>query len=528
MRKLLIRAYISPLDKFMTQDIILRDRIGTNSGNMLYAFSVMRTLMTEDTEIDIDNYYAERGLYTNEDIDRINSEYDAYVLPLADAFRSDFRMQLKDLTNFIKKLKIPVYLIGMGARLVNQDPNSEYDYDKEAYEFIKAVLDKTTIIGVRGGLTAGYYKKLGFKEEQDFTVIGCPSLFTYGKHLTQKPFELKPDSRISVNYSSWTPMFVVLSSWDVIERYPNSLFVGQNNTELESLYFGIDNPDFAAKRARVHEYLTTNPNPEFSIDGHEECHIDSWNNRVYQQDRMRFFTDVPSWLNYMKEMDFSFGARLHGNITAILAGTPSIIIAKDGRIMELCEYHNLPSFTYRQVPYKTRFEDLLEKCDLGSHLKTHEQRFGHFIDFLNKNGIEHIYKEDPDRTDAPMDSRLPPPAEPIRSFVSLTDAEKIERLQEQYRLRAEYGNEVKKSRHQFAKKSNTLDSKLKGVKKDLSKTRKELEDCRSELEETKKELNSVKETLAKTREHVAKLEKLPSYRVYKGAKKVFKKVKKRE
>ena len=61
MRKLLIRAYISPLDTFTTQDIIIRDRLGTNSGNMLYAFSVMRTLMTEDTQIDIDNYYAERG-----------------------------------------------------------------------------------------------------------------------------------------------------------------------------------------------------------------------------------------------------------------------------------------------------------------------------------------------------------------------------------------------------------------------------------------------------------------------------------
>ena len=527
MRKLLIRAYISPLDKFTTQDIILRDRIGTNSGNMLYAFSVMRTLMTEDTEIDIDNYYAERGLYTNEDIDRINSEYDAYVLPLADAFRSDFRMQLKDLTNFIKKLKIPVYLIGMGARLVNQDPNSEYDYDKEAYEFIKAVLDKTTIIGVRGKNTAGYFKRFGFVEDKDFTVIGCPSLFTYGKHLTQRPFELKPDSKISVNYSDWTPLRTIRKVWDVIERYPNSLFVGQNDTELESLYYGLDNPSFAAKREREIQAAIKRGEPTERFET-EECYMDKWTSSIYQQDRMRFFTDVPSWLNYMKGIDLSFGARLHGNIVAVLAGTPAFIIAKDGRIMELCEYHNLPSFTYRQVPYKTRFEDLLEKCDLGSHLKTHEQRFGHFIDFLNKNGIEHIYKEDPDRTDAPMDSRLPPPAEPIRSFVSLTDAEKIERLQEQYRLRAEYGNEVKKSRHQFAKKSNNLDSKLKGVKKDLSKTRKELEDCRSELEETKKELNSVKETLDKTREHVAKLEKLPSYRVYKGAKKVFKKVKKGE
>ena len=526
MRKLLIRAYISPLDHFTTQDIILRDRIGTNSGNMLYAFSVMRTLMTEDTEIDIDNYYGERGLWTNDDIDRINSEYDAYVLPLADAFRSDFRQQLRDLTSFINKLRIPVYLIGMGARLENRDFKKDYDYDEDAKNFIKAVLDKTTIIGVRGSFTAGYYRKLGFTEEKDFTVIGCPSLFTYGNHLTQKPFELKPDSRISTNYSCWCPMLTVLAVWDVLERYPYSLFVGQNSTELESLYFGIDNPEFGAKRERVAEYLATHDKPVFSVEGKEECYIDKWTNKIYQEDRMRFFADVPSWLDYMRGVDFSFGARLHGNITAILAGTPAFIIAKDGRIIELCEYHNLPSVTHAEITRETRFEDLIANCDLASHLKTHKEKFDHFIDFLDKNGIEHIYKEDRDRKDAPMDSMLPEPSGSVKPFVALDDAGKIARLQEQYKIRSEYGKMVKASRHSFAKKNNILDVELKETKLKLSDKEKELVQTKETLKKTESELNSVNKTLADTQEHVRKLEKLPSYRVYKGVKNIVKKDKK--
>ena len=242
---------------------------------------------------------------------------------------------------------------------------------------------------------------------------------------------------------------------------------------------------------------------------------------------MRFFTDVPSWLNYMKDIDISFGARLHGNITAILAGTPAVIIAKDGRIIELCKYHNLPSLTYRQVPYQTRFEDILEQVDLTSHLKTHKEKFGHFIDFLDKNGLEHIYKEDRSRKDAPMDSKLPPPAEPVKPFVSLSDAEKIQRLQEQYQLCAEYGKSVKSSRHKFARKSNKLDSELKATKTQLTDKKKELADCKEVLKKTQSELKSVTKTLEKTQEHVAKLEKLPSYRVYKGAKKIVKKVRKK-
>ena len=539
MRKLLIRAYISPLDTFTTQDIIIRDRLGTNSGNMLYAFSVMRTLMTEDTQIDIDNYYAERGFYTNEDVERINSEYEAYILPLADAFRSDFRNQLKELTSFIRKLTIPVYLIGMGARLVNEDYEAEYDFDKEAQEFIKTVLDKTTIIGVRGKNTAGYFKRFGFVEDKDFTIIGCPSLFTYGKHLTQKPLELKPDSIISVNYSDWTPLRTIRKVWSVIERYPNSLFVGQNDTELESLYFGVDNPSFAAKREREIKAAIKRGESTARFEV-EECYMDKWTNSIYQQDRMRFFTDVPSWLNYMKGIDLSFGARLHGNIVAILAGTPAFIIAKDGRIIELCEYHNLPSIRYDNVAKDATFESLIDGVDLQSHLKTHEEKFNHFIDFLDRNGIEHIYKEDRNRKDAPMDDILPPAAEPIRSFVSCTDEEKIARLQEQYKLSSEYTHLVQASRHKFAEKSNSLDSELKNTRKILNDTREELDmtkkelnlgtenlvNMKKDLEKTREDLKNCKAKLATTQEHVRKLEKIPSYRVYKGLKKVGKKLKK--
>ena len=532
MHKFLMRAYISPLDTFTTQDIILRDRIGTNSGNMLYAFSVMRTLLTEDTKIDIDNYYAECGLYTDEDIDRINTEYEAYILPMADAFRSDFKNQLHDLTVFIKKLKIPVYLIGVGARLVNCEYDKSYDFDAPAKEFLKAVRDKTTIMGVRGNNTAGYFRKFGFTEDKDFTVIGCPSLFTYGKHLTQKPFELNPESRISVNYSDWTPLRTIRKVWDVVERYPNSLFVGQNDTELRSLYYGLDNPSFIAKREReIKNAIERGENTKrFET---EECYMDRWTSKIYREDRMRFFTDVPSWINYMKGMDLSFGARLHGNIVSILAGTPAFIIAKDGRIIELCEYHDLPSVRFDQIQKTDTFESLIEGVDFSSHLKHHKEKFKHFIDFLDQNGIDHIYKDDPDRKDAPMDKFLPEPSDPIKAFVSCTDEEKIKRLQESMLLRDGYIKELKSSRRNSILKNHDLDIELKDAQTELELVKKELNlgsesllQLKRELDETGEELKKCKANLAEVKEHARKLERLPSYRVYKAVKKIGKKAKK--
>lgn len=50
MRKILIRAGVSPLETPDIDDVLQRDLIGTNSGNLIYQYSVFRALMTEGTE----------------------------------------------------------------------------------------------------------------------------------------------------------------------------------------------------------------------------------------------------------------------------------------------------------------------------------------------------------------------------------------------------------------------------------------------------------------------------------------------
>ncbi|WP_205128529.1 polysaccharide pyruvyl transferase family protein, partial [Salmonella enterica] len=50
---------------------------------------------------------------------------------------------------------------------------------------------------------------------------------------------------------------------------------------------------------------------------------------AYQNDRVRFFLNVPTWLDFLRKADLSFGARLHGNIAATIAGTPSLLLPKE-------------------------------------------------------------------------------------------------------------------------------------------------------------------------------------------------------
>ncbi|WP_270608262.1 hypothetical protein [Enterococcus thailandicus] len=151
MKKYLMRSGINPLEYKTPKDLIGKDFIGTNSGNLIYAYGIYRNLVSENVEIHSDNYAINFS-----EIEYINNNYDGYIIALADAIRSDFMGQLRLLTKMIKQLDIPVYLIGMGIRApYNVDPETlSFDFDDTVREFVKAVLEKSEIVGLRGKITA--------------------------------------------------------------------------------------------------------------------------------------------------------------------------------------------------------------------------------------------------------------------------------------------------------------------------------------------------------------------------------------
>lgn len=102
MKKVLVRAGMSPLDTFSADEMIKRNSIGNNVGNLMYAYSVFRNLTTENVELDADYYRKDP-----DDANRINETYDAYVIPLANAIRPSFIPALKRYTALIERLKIP-------------------------------------------------------------------------------------------------------------------------------------------------------------------------------------------------------------------------------------------------------------------------------------------------------------------------------------------------------------------------------------------------------------------------------------
>ncbi|WP_259569109.1 polysaccharide pyruvyl transferase family protein, partial [Clostridium botulinum] len=295
----MIRSGIAPTEIKKAEEMILQNLIGGNIGNLIYAYSIYRNLMTEDVEIVPDKYRIDE-----KDADMINKYYDAYIIPLADAFRETFVENLKKYTKLFEKLTIPVIIIGVGVKApINKRIKDGFSFDKEVTEFVKAVLKRSNMIGVRGQITADYLSYLGFVEGVDHTVIGCPSMYTFGRDLKIKDLNLTNNSTIALNSSKLSPEHVLKFITNVSNDYPDYYFIPQWMKEFQMTYVGNE---------KLGENTAFYPN---SIE-----------DRYYKENRVRFPLNAKSWINFMEQMDLAVGARLHGNITATIAGTPSLLL----------------------------------------------------------------------------------------------------------------------------------------------------------------------------------------------------------
>lgn len=412
MKKILLRAGMSPLIGYQPSEVIMKNMIGNNIGNMLFQTSVYRTLLCEDVVIDTINTSRK---FTKWDIDQINANYECLVLPFANAFRASFMSELQEVTKLVNNLKIPCVVVGVGAQAgIGKDVNNA-ELDEVVKEFMKAVLKKSNIVGLRGEFTAEYLSGLGFQAERDYTVIGCPSLYMFGRELPKMHInELTPKSNVSINSKISLPQkfhdFLARSRKEI----PHYNYVPQVIEEIARMYVGRSYPADFGKKIPKH----------FPVD---------FTNSVYRTGKGISFVNVPSWLDYLSKKDLSFGSRIHGNIASILAGTPCYIIVSDQRIMELVDYHHIPHMLMKDLNKDISIFDLYEKADFTAIHKDHDKRFMIYLDFLKKNNLQTIYNENGDAPDIiPFEEKkklVTYPGE-VKAFSTLTMEEQLIRLEE--------------------------------------------------------------------------------------------------
>jgi len=384
MTRLLLRAPKSPFDAVSPERTLARNLVGTNSGNLVFLEAAWKILATREAEIDPDFLRIDPRR-----ADEINERYDAYVVPLANAFRLSYEPQLLRMAALFERLRIPVVILGVGAQ-----SNVKYELgrlarvERSVRRFVRAVLDRSGSIGVRGELTADYLRGLGFR---DVEVIGCPSMFLYGPDLrVDRPATaLGADARIALNVSPYVKaMGPIVASH--VARYPNLVYIAQDLDTLARLLWGESASDAAAGDA---------------IPTHAS-------HPLFREQRVRYYVDPWPWIEDLRSFDFSFGTRIHGNITALLAGTPAVVFAHDSRTLELARYFGIPHRIMREVPKDVDAARLYEEADFRPLNEGHAERFARFRDYLGRHGLRDVFAdgEDPTAFDRRIAATSFPPA----------------------------------------------------------------------------------------------------------------------
>jgi Polysaccharide pyruvyl transferase len=385
-RRILLRSFKDPFRAATAEETLAKNLIGDNVGNLVFSQATYRLLATRDTVVSTSRL-------SNANAQRINAKYDHLVIPLANAFRVSFLSGLDALSDLIERLTIPVSVVSVGAQAtVEGSYKHAADIAPSVRRFVRAVLDRSPSIGVRGEFTRDYLRDLGFGDEH-VEVVGCPSLYMYGPNLIvkKKVEALTERSRIALNVSPYVKSIGPVAV-DHAQRYPNLTYVAQNRDTLALLLYGT--------------YPEVNHRKNSAVGVPV-----SLEHPLIREDRVRFFLDPYSWIAGLADYDFSFGTRIHGNIVAVLAGTPGLVLAHDSRTLELAEYHHIP---WRRLTSEVRLDatELYAEADWEPMNAAHTVNWDRFAAFLSKHELGHIYQNG--ESGAEFDSALaavnfPPP-----------------------------------------------------------------------------------------------------------------------
>ena len=364
--RVLVRVYRDPFRTYGPEQALQQDQLGgKNNGNLLFTESAVRALSVEDTELTC--WTLERMIAEPE---AVNERFDHVVLPFANTFRVRHEEQLRAATELVRRLRIPVTVLGIGAQsgfdyqLAHLDPLAD-----DIRAFVGAVLDRSPSMGVRGAFTADLVRSLGFS---DVEVIGCPSMFTYGPHLDvpELPAAFDRSTTVSLNLNRNRRL---PPGWldELIDRHPGLVYFAQTHHDLQLLLWGT-RPDRPLPPMRDYPDRLDHP--------------------VLARAAARMHVDTTAWFEDLRSFDFTLGTRIHGNVAALLAGRPAHVLAHDSRTRELAEYFEIPYTRLQDLPAGADLAALADGHDYAAVARGHAGRFATYTDYLARHRLSHAWE----------------------------------------------------------------------------------------------------------------------------------------
>lgn len=310
-------------------------------------------------------------------------------------------------TQFVEKLKIPFFSLSESIQ------TEGYAYDKVFHRrlspmvqrYLHTIADRSPLVGTRGEYSAEVLRNLGIGNVE---VLGCPSLYINGPHLPDKLLvrpEAKDVRRVAVCYSNYQGN----TRSRIADVLAMAVADGYHYVEQS---FGL-----AVKALCYPGKIEAEDFPKARHIYHNLDHLAA----LLAAGRLRYFTNYRIWKDFLSGMDFSFGARMHGLTPALQTGVPSLFIAHDARVREMCDFFDLPVVAEHALPERLSLDWLLDACDYAPASRRYASRFTHYLATLIKIGITpnttadgqlaDFWEPSPDEIVEAEESALPDPAD---------------------------------------------------------------------------------------------------------------------
>lgn len=350
-----------------------------NHGNFIHA-EAARRLFPTGREL------GAPAKWTEADVARIRERHSHAVVIMANGIRPGFsgsHPAMKALAAYqsaladgIERLGLPVVVLGLGT----QAPVAvldETEIAEETLRLLRVLSAHSHRMAVRGAITAGICRQHGIGNVE---VMGCQSLFWHRTPTIAGP-------RAAGGGEAALPVAFNFTDASVEAPLINLAIdagfdlIGQGNAAEAELRSG------APRATPFRSYLPA----AFSSGSLDEARYAAWVTAHFAQ-----FHDAPSWVASMRGYRFAFGTRLHGNMAALIAGTPALWITHDARTYEICEHFRLPHLQIGAALRVREVDELIARADFSACRRIYPDRYRTLHRYLTDAGIAHA---------------LPPPVE---------------------------------------------------------------------------------------------------------------------
>ena len=335
--------------------LVMESHIGNNVGNYVYYFALRSYFFGLKNVIYLSP--EEIKIILSKNPDWIRQNFDVAIMAEANLFALCYKdSELSKNTDFVKSLKIPVFILGIGCQNdIDNNLENLSSINDAVKNYVDTVLASGGMLTLRGNLTGDYLKSLGYK---DIPVLGCPSMYINGAN-----FHIVDDK---VSKEKFKPMFNAQKVQDINRRlykdWPTSVFFDQ------------------------YRYLIFILNPLQDNTNNNELYNNTFIN-LYKQGRIKGDINYYPWVKQITDngFNFAYGSRIHGNIIAIQSGIPAFVKVIDSRTREIAEFYGIPnSLEYQFNESNDSLYDLYQNISFKKFNNLYKDKFNNFKEFLLK------------------------------------------------------------------------------------------------------------------------------------------------